>query len=192
MPEQKECWRAISTGKTNGRNTNTAAKKPNDKGISCDSQYPELCNNSVFTEYSDVLLRDKLNITFKIVNGKWSDGTTNDIVLEKYAFDKLLEEEIPKNMIPNDGYDKGKWNIDIIYDDLKDDYVYTYEYELKKEDENTNLTLDTDEANGWNDKEKLENPETGAFVSIISIGILIILSIVLFIYLKKRTIFKKI
>ena len=81
--------------------------EPNDKGISCDSQYPELCNNSVFTEYSNVLLRDKLNITFKIVNGKWSDGTTNDIVLEKYAFDKLLEEDIPKNMIPNDGYDKG-------------------------------------------------------------------------------------
>ena len=143
------------------------------------------------TFYNNVLLRDKLNITFKIVNGKWSDGTTNDIVLEKYAFDKLLEEDIPKNMIPNDGYDKGKWNIDIIYDDLKDDYVYTYEFELKKEDENTNLTLDTDEANGWNEKEKYENPETGADVSIIAISILIILGISLFIYSKKRTIFKK-
>ena len=63
--------------------------------------------------------------------------------------------------------------------------------EQEKKDEDTNLTLDSEEANGWNEKEKLENPETGAFISISIILLLIIVGIILIIYSKKKNKFKK-
>lgn len=131
------------------------------------------------TFYNNVLLRDKVNITFKVVNGTWSDGSSDDIIIEKYAFDKLLEDEVPKNMIATEGFNNGKWDLDIVYDDLKDDYIYTY-------------VFSNEDINEGKEEKKIENPPTGAFISGIVFIAFIISSIILFIYSKKKSKFTKI
>jgi hypothetical protein len=112
-----------------------------------------------------VTLRAKANVTFKIVNGAWADGSINDIVITKDVWDKLNEDEIPSI----EGLSNGHWEIVPSTDDyIKGDVTYVYVIdEVVKGVE--------------------ENPKTGInyIYTIISFIIAISLSIMYFKYFNK-------
>jgi hypothetical protein len=112
-----------------------------------------------------VTLRAKANVTFKIVNGAWADGSINDIVITKDVWDKLNEDEIPSI----EGLPNGHWEIVPSTDDyIKGDVTYVYVIdEVVKGVE--------------------ENPKTGInyIYTIISFIIAISLSIMYFKYFNK-------
>ena len=72
---------------------------------------------------NSVTLRAKANVTFKIVNGAWADGSINDIVITKDVWDKLNEDEIPSI----EGLPNGHWEIVPSTEDyIKGDVTYVY------------------------------------------------------------------
>ena len=109
------------------------------------------------SETKSLMFSPKINITFKIENGTWNDGTTNNIVLEKNYWSNLSEDEIPKNMKPKKGYEKGSWNKDIVYDDLKEEYEYVYTF-VKKPTEK-NIIIDG-KNKAIKEQDKIINPNT--------------------------------
>ena len=122
-------------------------------GDYCYNDDPSACINAYFTEYPLVLIRDKINIKFKIVNGTWENGSLDDIEYELYSFDKLSNDQIPTNMIAKDGYENGSWDSELIYDELNDDYVFTYSFKKKGIVESVKGVIE----------ELKENPKTGVF-----------------------------
>lgn len=80
------------------------------------------------------------NVTFKVENGTWNDGTTDDIkvILTGYEGDtlKLAEGDIPEvGDKPGDGFTAGKW--DVVPDTdtkIAEDKIYIYTYAEKEEE----------------------------------------------------------
>ena len=70
-------------------------------------------------------------ITFKVVNGSWDDGTTADKVITVVGnnADKLIEDVIPAvGDEPNENYAAGLWDNDPLAATLTGDTVFTYKY----------------------------------------------------------------
>jgi len=87
----------------------------------------------------DIADKYQKKITFKIVNGKWDDGTTKDKVYvvdllttgNKYSVDGTADISgiIPVNMTANFGYKGGKWDVEPPTEvSGQDDVTYTYSY----------------------------------------------------------------
>ena len=80
------------------------------------------------------------NVTFKVENGTWNDGTTDDIkvILTGYEGDtlKLAEGDIPEvGDKPEDTYKTGGWDTVPVADtEITTDTTYTYSY-IKKDPE---------------------------------------------------------
>lgn len=96
----------------------------------------------VSTHYLHIEPKVAKKVTFKVVNGTWSDGTDADIEIEIPLVDasgnpdpngtgKLEISDIPTGMLPLPGFDFGKW--DPVPDDTTpiaatDPAVYTYSF----------------------------------------------------------------
>ena len=71
-------------------------------------------------------------VTFKVVNGAWNDGTTEDktVTLTGYEGDtlKLVADQIPAiGSKPSDNYKEGSWNITPSTSEaIAQDVTYTY------------------------------------------------------------------
>lgn len=86
---------------------------------------------------SDVLMRVRYvedfsyKVTFKIVNGTWEDGTTEDITVEIWSDDYgavvLKEGDYPIGMIVKEGYTSGAWD-QMIIGEITKDMTFTYAY----------------------------------------------------------------
>jgi hypothetical protein len=77
-------------------------------------------------------------VTLKVANGKWNDGTTADRVITVVGnnANKLIEQVIPAvGNKPNENYGEGSWNADPLSAELTGDTTFTYTYEIQ-------LTLD--------------------------------------------------
>ena len=78
-------------------------------------------------------------VTFKVENGTWSDGTSEDkiVTLSGYEGDilKLSADQIPAaGDKPGDGFTEGKWDVVPVTDkEVTQDVVYTYTYAEKEE-----------------------------------------------------------
>ncbi len=76
-------------------------------------------------------------ITFKVVNGKWNDGTTEDktVTLNGYEGDvlKLSANQIPgAGSAPDEGYKAGSWDVVPSVDTaITGNVTYTYTYEAE-------------------------------------------------------------
>ena len=82
------------------------------------------------TKSKSALISSKATVTFRIKNGTWADGTTNDIVITKTVWDKLTDEDIPKGM---KGNTNGSWEIEPNTTDyIKGDIVYNYVFKEVK------------------------------------------------------------
>ncbi len=90
----------------------------------------------------DIADKYQKKITFKIVNGKWEDGTAEDKVYvvdllttgNKYSVDGTADitDIIPKNMTANSGYKGGKWDVELPATVSGEEaVVYTYSYTKK-------------------------------------------------------------
>ena len=86
----------------------------------------------------------EVTVTYKVVNGTWSDGKTEEItkdfVIAEFdgskwtAKDVTLGTTIPQGMKANVGYDQnsGKWNADIKADTkVTEDVTYTYTFDAQ-------------------------------------------------------------
>ena len=76
------------------------------------------------------------DVTFKVVNGKWSDGTTADKVVEVTLTDNkgtLSQSKVPTGMTANEGYENGAWDMtpNITEDGITEDVTYTYTFKEK-------------------------------------------------------------
>ena len=108
-----------------------------------------------------VEIRSPMNIKAKVVNGTWSDGSSEDKNIETY-YGVKLSDIIPTGMIANPGYKAGSWNIEINEDRIFDtiELVYTF-VEDTKEDTNEEV----EEAK----EEDVVNPKTADSLSTIKI-----------------------
>lgn len=161
---------------------------------------PMNINNNNYSFYDDnniskyVEIRTPLKITFKIENGTWSDGTTEDKVIDSYYFGVLTNSQIPSKMIANKGYGKGSWDKTIITNDITHEDVYTYRFREVDEDESDDDSDDEkedDSKSNESKKEELKNPDTGVFIPMVIICILIALCILILKYTSKKKLFRK-
>ena len=82
-------------------------------------------------------ISSEVTITFRVKNGTWANGSTNDIVYTKRTYDKLNESEIPTGMIAADGAINGSWNqIPQAGSYVTRSVVYEYSYIKAKADKN--------------------------------------------------------
>ena len=74
-----------------------------------------------------------VTVTFKIENGTWADQTVEDIVKEVELTDGVGQiDEVPENMVPNDGYENGSWYTDPHGAAIQSDTIFVYTF-VKKE-----------------------------------------------------------
>lgn len=118
---------------------------------------------------ASVTMNYKTNIKFRIKDGTWADGTSDDIVITKNAWTELTADDIPTGMM---GDGEGYWVVEPkVGDVITDDVEYVYVFKQVKGIE--------------------ENPVTGVFThTLILIGLLII-SIIGYKKLNKMELFKK-
>jgi len=94
-------------------------------------------------------------VTFKVVNGKWDDGTTENktVKLEGLEGDtlKLSADSIPEvGFKPNNTFKAGEWDVAPVADtEITQDTVYTYTF-VKKEPISYQVTFKV-ENGSWND-----------------------------------------
>ena len=143
-------------------------------------------DNGVISKYAEI--RTPLKVTFKIVNGTWKDGTTEDKIVETYFFGSIKDVDVPVEMIANTGYKDGSWDKEIIYDELKDEYVYTYTF---KEEDPKEEPKKEEKKTPKKEEKKLKNPDTGAFISFITIGVLLFGCIKVLKFTKKKKLFNR-
>ena len=127
------------------------ATAPTADGFEFDGWYKDSACTQKFEEGGEVLTantnlygrwrRLTQTVTFKVQNGKWSNGTSEDRnvpVALRNGFGTLSENDVPTGMIPDDGYQApGAWdsrpntNTDGISE--TGNYVYTYTFPQKDE-----------------------------------------------------------
>ena len=95
-------------------------------------------------------------VTFKVVNGEWNNGGSNDIVVNLIGKEgdtlKLSADQIPAaGNKPDDTYKAGSWNVTPSSEtEITEDTTYTYTY-VKKESISAKVTFKV--VNGsWDDK----------------------------------------
>jgi len=102
----------------------------NDNFLSSSSTY----GNAEYVSVGDTIKSTTLNneltyyaetdgyyeVTVKVVNGSWEDGTVEDVTIKVLLGDEP-DAYLPTSMVANKGYKKGSWKLD---DDGK--YVYTF------------------------------------------------------------------
>ncbi len=136
-------------------------------------------NSSFVMPDTDVMIRVRCvervvrRVIFKIVNGTWEDGTTDDIVVEiitdEYGNTKLSGNDFPVGMIVDDGFTGGSWDRYVNgEEEITEDLVFTYKYVEEEIDiPDTGGPDDPNNPNnGQSEKQNSEGdlsiPETGA------------------------------
>jgi hypothetical protein len=141
--------------------------------IDGNSNVTRVSGNSFVMPEGDVTLRVRYveagirRVIFKIMNGTWEDGTTEDIILELIAENGvaiLREADFPVGMIVNEGFTGGAWSAYVNGErEITDDLTFTYEY---SEEEIVVPDTNTDNNNGGTEGSTEEDdviiPNTGA------------------------------
>lgn len=104
--------------------------------------------------------QETVTVTFKVVNGTWSNGSSNSIKVTVTKGESLTRDQIPTGMKPDSGYKKpGSW--DTTPDTnrkLNDNVTYTYTFtksgDTEPEDEDCILYFDS---NGGTEFKKIDN-----------------------------------
>ena len=101
-----------------------------------------------------------ITVTFKVVNGTWSDGTSSNIKVTVTKGDSLTRGQIPTGMEPDPGYKKtGSWDTTPnTTRKLNSNVTYTYTFtksgDTEPEDEDCILYF---ESNGGTEFKKIDN-----------------------------------
>ena len=87
-----------------------------------------------FTEKEEAPVVEYKSVTFKVVNGTWSDGTTADIVETVELTDGSGTVTVPTGMIAAEGYEGGSWDVEPTGTVTGTEAVtYTYTFTEKEE-----------------------------------------------------------
>lgn len=147
--------------------------------------------NSTFVSENDEVLTAVLNgnistyaetegyyiVTFKVVNGTWSDKTTEDKLVKVLINEEITDSTYPTGMIESEGFSEGSW-------EKTGDNEYTYTF-IKSE---TNESEEDKKTN----EEKIENPKTGIDDYTIVSSIFIVVLACVYLYIRKKGYFRKI
>lgn len=147
--------------------------------------------NSTFVSENDEVLTAVLNgnistyaetegyyiVTFKVVNGTWSDKTTEDKLVKVLINEEITDSTYPTGMIESEGFSEGSW-------EKTGDNEYTYTF-IKSE---TNESEEDKKTN----EEKIENPKTGIDDYTIVSSIFIVILAFVYLYIRKKGYFRKI
>lgn len=147
--------------------------------------------NSTFVSENDEVLTAVLNgnistyaetegyyiVTFKVVNGTWSDKTTEDKLVKVLINEEITDSTYPTGMIESEGFSEGSW-------EKTGDNEYTYTF-IKSETNESEEDKKTDE-------EKIENPKTGIDDYTIVSSIFIVILAFVYLYIRKKGYFRKI
>lgn len=147
--------------------------------------------NSTFVSENDEVLTAVLNgnistyaetegyyiVTFKVVNGTWSDKTTEDKLVKVLINEEITDSTYPTGMIESEGFSEGSW-------EKTGDNEYTYTF-IKSETNESEEDKKTDE-------EKIENPKTGIDDYTIVSSIFIVVLACVYLYIRKKGYFRKI
>lgn len=100
-----------------------------------------------------------ITVTFKVVNGTWSDGTSSNKTATVTKGGSLTTSQIPTGMKPNSGYEGGSWDkTPNITNKLNSNVTYTYTFtksgDTEPEDEDCILYF---ESNGGTEFKKIDN-----------------------------------
>ena len=101
-----------------------------------------------------------ITVTFKVVNGTWSDGTSRNIKVSVTKGESLTRDQIPTGMEPDPGYKKtGSWDpTPDTTRKLNSNVTYTYTFtksgDTEPEDEDCILYF---ESNGGTEFKKIDN-----------------------------------
>ncbi len=113
--------------------SNTVENEPAEEDVS-----NTVGNELVEEKTQDLETEESIDITFKVVNGSWDDGTTADKIVtltaeEGQAF-KLSADQIPAvgSMPCDDSYKSGHWDKVPSLEEIEEATTYTYTYEAKK------------------------------------------------------------
>lgn len=94
-----------------------------------------ITENTTYTyRFEEIKYNEKAIVTFKVVNGTWSDHTTDDkvvtIALTK-GMGTLNQDDVPANMIADANYGNGKWDAEpnTAENAVTEDVTYTYTFE---------------------------------------------------------------
>lgn len=102
---------------------------------------------------------DTVTVTFKVVNGTWSDGTSSNKTATVTKGGSLTTSQIPTGMKPNSGYEGGSWDTTPNTNrKLNSNVTYTYTF-TKSDDtepENDDCILYF-ESNGGTEFKKIDN-----------------------------------
>lgn len=99
--------------------------------IDYDSQMINYIGTWTFESYQKAI------ITYKIENGTWNDQTTEDKTEELILDEENIAKQIPENMIANEGYENGHWNIDPYTTSINGDVIFIYTFDKKEEIQKT-------------------------------------------------------
>lgn len=147
--------------------------------------------NSTFVSENDEVLTAVLNgnistyaetdgyyiVTFKVLNGTWSDKTTEDKLVKVLINEEITDSTYPTGMIESEGFSEGSW-------EKTGDNEYTYTF-IKSE---TNESEEDKKTN----EEKIENPKTGIDDYTIVSSIFIVILAFVYLYIRKKGYFRKI
>lgn len=104
--------------------------------------------------------QETVTVTFKVVNGTWSNGSSSNIKVTVTKGDSLTRDQIPTGMEPDPGYKKtGSWNTTPnTTRKLNSNVTYTYTFtksgDTEPEDEDCILYF---ESNGGTEFKKIDN-----------------------------------
>lgn len=103
--------------------------------------------------------QETVTVTFKVVNGTWSDGTSSNKTATVTKGGSLTTSQIPTGMKPNSGYEGGSWDTTPNTNRTLDgDVTYTYTFtksgDTEPEDEDCILYFDS---NGGTEFKKIDN-----------------------------------
>ena len=100
-----------------------------------------------------------ITVTFKVVNGTWSNGSSSNIEVTVPKDGSLTTRQIPTGMKPNSGYEGGSWDTTPNTNrKLNSNVTYTYTFtksgDTEPEDEDCILYF---ESNGGTEFKKIDN-----------------------------------
>lgn len=103
--------------------------------------------------------QETVTVTFKVVNGTWSNGSSSNIEVTVPKDGSLTTRQIPTGMKPNSGYEGGSWDTTPNTNrKLNSNVTYTYTFtksgDTEPEDEDCILYF---ESNGGTEFQKIDN-----------------------------------
>ena len=159
--------------------------------VSSSDEVKTVSLNGVLSKYAET--EGYYYVTLKVVNGKWNDNSTEDIRVKILLGEQFDENNLPTDMIANDGYQSGDWSTtgenELTYTFVEVPVVEKPEEVVPEEPVEP---VKPDEPQEDIEDDYIENPDTGLLIPILLYTILVIISLLTLRFVNKSNKFRRI